>query len=258
MPVTFPGHQGLIAPVKLRWPHLVDGTALCIGAASPDLAYALGSWMNHQSHTAVGLLVFAVPFTLIATAITRWRGASGIFASLPDLGPLRLRSYRVLAYRRPRTLVTLTSAVVGAGSHAFVDGFSHRGRWGADLLRLNEVIGTVPIRGDFTLARVIQYFGHTIGSLAFIAVLFVIASRGRLEEWYGADAVAAARDVEMSVGRRASFWLMVVVPTAMATQLIEPFELSRIFFPIVVLTVSVLVAGCLVAPGSARASPRPD
>ncbi|MGI9596523.1 MAG: DUF4184 family protein, partial [Acidimicrobiales bacterium] len=73
MPVTFPAHQGLIAGAKLRWPDRVDGTALCIGAAAPDLAYALGDWMNRQSHTLVGLLVWSLPFTVVATLVTRWR-----------------------------------------------------------------------------------------------------------------------------------------------------------------------------------------
>jgi hypothetical protein len=258
LPLTFPAHQGFIAPIKLRWPNAIDGTALCIGAAAPDLAYALGDWLNHQSHSAIGVLLFAVPFTLVAAAITRWRAASGIFAVLPDLGPLRLRSYRVLANRRPAFFVTLSSALIGAGSHAIVDGFTHRGRWGADWAGLNEVLFTVPGRGDFSAARVLQYVGHSFGSFAFVVVLFVIASSGRLEHWYGVDAVARARSVTLTTSRRALFWLMVSVPTLAFAFLASDLGLSRIFFPILVLTVSVLLAGVLVAPASTRASPLAD
>lgn len=116
MPLTFPAHQGLVASAKLRWPHLIDGTALCIGAATPDMAYSIEPWSSIKAHTTLGLVLWAIPFTLIATHLTRWRAAAGIFAHLPDLGPLRLRSYRVLTQQRPSHLVTLASTVLGAGS----------------------------------------------------------------------------------------------------------------------------------------------
>ncbi len=189
MPVTFPAHQGLIIPVKLRWPRAIDGTALCIGAAAPDLAYPLGPWLNGQSHTAIGLVVWSLPVTLVMATLVRWRAADGVFANMPDLGALRLRSYRVLGWRRPTALVTAISAVVGSGSHILIDGFTHQGRWGANALGLNDVIATVPIRGAMTEARLLQYLGHFGGTVLFVLSLILIASTGRLDRWYSTELV---------------------------------------------------------------------
>ncbi|MCP3913253.1 MAG: DUF4184 family protein [Actinomycetia bacterium] len=246
MPVTFPAHQGLIAVVKLRWPQYVDGTALCIGAASPDFAYALGPWLNRQSHTAIGLLVWAIPFTLAATEVTRRRAAAGIFAHLPDLGPLRVRSYRVLGHRRPARLVTVVSVVVGAGSHVAIDAFTHQRRWGADLAGLNSLVFTAPVWGQFTVARVGQYLGHALGSLAFVAVLLVIAGSGRLERWYGTEIVDVTRAHRPGRGERAGFWLTVTVPTAAAAGAALILGRPPVFLAITVLVVAVITAGAMV------------
>ncbi|MCP3988904.1 MAG: DUF4184 family protein [Actinomycetia bacterium] len=244
--MTFPAHQGLIAAVKLRWPHHVDGTALCIGAASPDLAYALGSWLNRHSHTAIGLLVRAIPFTLVAAEVTRRRAAAGIFAHLPDLGPLRVRSYRVLGRRRPGRLVTLVSVLVGAGSHVVIDGFTHQGRWGADLFGLNAVVFTAPVRGEFSVARIGQYLGRLFGSLAFVVVLVMIARGGRLEKWYGAQAVDAVRAHRPGVWERVGFWLMVGVPTVAAAGAALILGRSPLFLAITVLVMALITVGAVI------------
>lgn len=246
MPVTFPAHQGLIAVLKLRWPRQVDGTALCIGAATPDMAHPLGSWMAHYSHTYVGLLVWALPFTLVASELTRRWSAAGVFAHLPDCGPLRLRSYRVLGDRRPPRLSTLLSAVVGAGSHVIVDAFSHTGRWGTDLLGLDVVLFALPFFGDISAASLVQFVGHVLGTLAFLFILLRVADKGRLEDWYGAGAVEKARTVVPSASERVGFWAFVIGPTLGALAAAAVLGGSVLFLPITVLTVSLLVAGAIV------------
>ena len=253
--MTFPAHQGLIVPVKLRWPAAVDGTALCIGAAAPDLAYPLGAWMNAQSHTLVGLVIWALPVTLVMTAMVRWRAADGVFANLPDLGPLRLRSYRVLGRREPATVVTLLSAVVGSGSHILIDAFTHAGRWGADALGLNGVVATVPIRGEMTGARVLQYLGHTGGTALFVATLLVIASTGRLERWYGAESVAEARQRPGTPGGPGLFWGVVVATVVAAVAVSRATDLSDLFFPVLAATASIVATGTLVGRPASRPDP---
>jgi hypothetical protein len=62
MPVAFPSHQGLILPLWRRYPRAIDGVALSVGAAMPDVVDAaawpfrreLGQWMGHS---LVGLAV---------------------------------------------------------------------------------------------------------------------------------------------------------------------------------------------------------
>lgn len=243
VPVTFPAHQGLIVPAKLRWPEAIDGTALCIAAAAPDVAYALGPWLNAQSHTAVGLLTWALPFTLVMTSLVRWRAASGIFAALPDFGRLQLRSYRVLGTRRPSALVTLFSTLLGATSHVFIDGFTHSGRFGSNWLGMNDVLFSAPIRGDMTWARVLQYIGHFGGSALFVVALVMIASSGRLDIWYGEGAVARARSVEVSRARIVVFWAIAVVPTAGAAWFASATGRSAIFVPLTALVLSLVAGG---------------
>ena len=56
MPLAFPSHQGLILPLWRRFPRAIDGVALCVGAAMPDvvdgLAWGfrgeLGQWLGHS------------------------------------------------------------------------------------------------------------------------------------------------------------------------------------------------------------------
>lgn len=247
MPVTFPAHQGLIVPLKLRWPGAIDATALCLGAATPDLAYALGPWLNRQSHTAIGVIVWAVPVAVLAALVTRRWSASGIFACLPDLGPLRLRSYRVLAARRPPAWQTLTSALLGAASHVVVDGFTHAGRWGADWAELNGVVGTLPGRGELTAARALQYLGHVGGSLAFVALLLAVAVGDRLSRWYGPEAVARARAVEATVGQRLTFAGLVAGPVVLAVVAAPALGRSALFLGLTVSLPALLGAGAVIA-----------
>jgi hypothetical protein len=255
VPVTFPAHQGLIVPVKLRWPRAVDGTALCIGAATPDLAYPLGPWLSAQSHTILGLLVWSVPATLVMAALVRWRAADGIFASMPDLGPLRLRSYRVLGWRRPAIVVTAISAVVGSGSHVLIDGFTHAGRWGASALGLNDEVGTVPIRGALTGAQVLQYLGHVGGSLLFVGALVTMASSSHLESWYGADAVARARLAPGSRGGPILFWVLILLLTAASVGASQWAGRSTLFLPVLVAVLSMVAIGALVGRSAPRTIP---
>lgn len=248
--MTFPAHQGLIIAAKLRWPRAIDATALCIGAAAPDLAYAAGPWLNKQSHEPLGIVVWAVPITLIASWLVRWRAGRGIARQLPDLGPFRLRSYAVVSDRRPRFRSTLASAALGAVSHIVIDAFTHAGRWGADLAGLNDVVGEVPVQGEMTEARVLQYIGHGLGSLMFAAALILIASQGRLNTWYDPATVQRARQYLPTSRERATFWTVALVPPLIALAVAPSIGSSQLFLPISIGSASTIVAGCLFNPES--------
>jgi hypothetical protein len=48
MPLSFPSHQGLIAPLWRRWPAAFDVPALCAGAAMPDVVDGVAAtWRGH-------------------------------------------------------------------------------------------------------------------------------------------------------------------------------------------------------------------
>lgn len=248
MPLTFPAHQAPVLPLKLRWPHAFDGTALVVAAAAPDLAYPMGSWLGRQSHTAIGVSIWAVPVTVVICWLLRWRAAEGLFAQLPDCGPLRLASYGALARRRPAFHLTVLSASIGATSHVVIDAFTHRGRWGASLLGLNTVIADLPVRGEFTIARALQYTGHTVGSVVGLAMFARIGRARLMERWYGADVVQECRGIAVRLRQRLSFWLVVLTGVAAG------FLLAESHRPFALITGGTfgLIAGGLLPTGAPR------
>ncbi len=246
MPLTFPAHQGLVAWTKLRWPGSIDATALCIGAAAPDLAYPLGDTLASQSHSATGVLLWALPVTVLAAWIARTRSAAGIFAHLPDLGPLRLRSYRVVATASPPLVVTVASALLGAGSHVLIDSFTHAQRAGAQLVGFDHDLGPLGPFEAMPISQVLQGAGHIVGSALFGVLVVQISRRQRLEAWYGADQVHAARNVQPTARSRLVFWGLIMVACAAAVVAAPPLGVSVLFLPITVGFVAILVAGVIV------------
>lgn len=210
MPFTFFAHQAPVLPLKTARPQWFDGTALCVGSMAPDLGYPIGLWVEGQTHSAIGLLTWSLPATLvICWAIRRWVAATA-FAHVPDT-PARLHSLRVLGLRRPPWWQTVTSALVGAGTHVLIDAFTHRTRFGARWLGLDHQLGhlELPLSGPVSPAGILQYLGHTVGSLVGMVLLVRIARRGLIEEWYGAERVATARRFTLTPAARRTFWAIV-------------------------------------------------
>jgi hypothetical protein len=244
MPLTFPAHQAVVLPIKIRWPDRTDATAMCVGAAAPDLLYPVVG-IGSSSHSIIGVLIGAVPITLLICWLLRWRSALGVFANLPDAGPFRLHSYRVITQRRPGALTTLLSALFGALTHVVIDAFTHSGRWGSDLLGLDEVLFTAPLRGAMTGARVLQYLGHSLGSLIAIGLFLYIGRSRRLEQWYGQAPVADARTLTMTVPSRVRFWVVLASVALLVTAGLSAAGGSLTFSAIDGVVVGALAAGAL-------------
>jgi hypothetical protein len=203
MPFTFFAHQAPVLPLKIVRPRWFDGTALCIGSMAPDFAYPIGGWVRDQGHTAIGVVVWSLPLTLvICWAIRSWV-ATTAFAQLPDLWWLRLHSYRALALRRPVWWLTLSSALLGATTHVVLDAFTHSDRWGAEAVGWDRPLARFD---DTPLADVLQNVGHTLGSAIGLALLAYIGHRRLMERWYGADAVARVRRFTLAAHQRLLFW----------------------------------------------------
>jgi len=171
MPLTFPAHQAFVLPLKQRWPHRFDGVALVISAGAPDLGYAL-PFLPVSSHSLAGVMVFALPFTLVYSWLLRRFGLPGLARLLPPRSAWA--RYGSIRPRPPAPWITIWSALLGAGSHVGIDSFTHGSRWGARTLGLDKVLFNAP-NGDFTLARAIQYSGHTIGSAVGLWLLWRLA-----------------------------------------------------------------------------------
>ena len=248
VPLTFPAHQSLVLPLKLWRPRWFDGVALVVGSGSPDLFNALSTTDTFRSHELDGLLV-AVVFTVMYSTLLRRYSADGLFGSLPDLGPLQARNYRVLARGRPRFLVTVFSAFVGVASHIFIDSFTHAGRFGSNLLGLNDVLFNVAIIGMITTARLFQYIGHTAGSLIGVILFVKVVSRRHLADWYGHEQIQQARNapVRPNAPRR----LVLTVAIALIIGAVWGIVLDQsgpIFHMGLTLTLALLIGGYVNAP----------
>jgi hypothetical protein len=118
VPLAFPSHQGLILPLWRWFPRRIDGLALCVGAAMPDIVDAaawpfrgeLGQWLGHS---LLGILVCA-PAGLALTWLTRRITPRAWAARLDKSGPPSGRVGRAAL-----------SAIIGTLSHVLFDLVTH-------------------------------------------------------------------------------------------------------------------------------------
>ncbi len=109
-----------VLPLKLWRPRWFDGVALAVGAAAPDIAYALGDLVTIRSHTIWAMFWWGLPVTLVVTRLIRL-GAPAVAAHLPG----SLRDFGALRRVRHPWWVTVTSALLGDASHLLWDLLTH-------------------------------------------------------------------------------------------------------------------------------------
>lgn len=134
MPLAFPSHQGLIAPLWQRFPDHFNVLALYVGAGIPDAVDGLagpfkGSLGQWYGHTLLGSFVLCIPLGLAVTwlclrtgrlmAATRWgrwagNGIVSAYAFPQGLSPMR------------RAWMLLSSVWIGALTHDAIDAVSHQ------------------------------------------------------------------------------------------------------------------------------------
>jgi hypothetical protein len=205
MPLTWFAHQAPVIPLKMAKPRWFDGSALCIGSMMPDVMYCFSSFAHIDTHHWAPALTYGTATGLLLALVIRHVIAPVGPLMLPDGGPLRLHSYAVLARRRLQPVITLVSVVVGIVTHIALDSFTHPGRWTVRKLGYDDV--AVRIFGHTEpLADVLQIVAHVVGSAVAILLLWAIGRRRLLEEWYGANAVAAARAPTPTPVDRSVFW----------------------------------------------------
>ncbi|GIJ54890.1 DUF4184 family protein [Virgisporangium aurantiacum] len=246
MPATFPSHAAAVLPLKLWRPDRFDGVALVIGAAAPDLPYALGSCRPPftYGHTWWGVLA-SVPATIVAARLVR-RAAPTVAAHLPTFGPFAVRDYGALGRVRHPVWVTAASALLGAASHVAWDHVTHDRvpgtRVGIPALR-REVRPGVPAWMPLHLAS------SAVGAAAWLAMSAEVGRRRRVVAWHG-PAPAVARRRRLFFGTAAA-----VGTVGAAASVLVPATRERIvpFLPPVprpaVLSARILgtVAGALLA-----------
>ncbi len=175
-------------PLKLRWPGL-DGVALCIGSAAPDLSYALlNTGWQFDAHYTWAVVWWCLPVTLVLCCWLR----RGLFAHATLWAPPAWQPGLQRSAARPWHLRNAGHAVFGAAlgiaSHVGWDSFTHSSSPVADRLRiLNRIVITTPV--PMTVARTLQYAGHTIGSMLALWMLVRVwrkaspATQSSSEKW---------------------------------------------------------------------------
>lgn len=254
VPLTFPAHQAVVLPLKIWKPRWFDGIALVVGAGSPDLFNALSSVDTFQSHHPDGMVV-AVVFTVVYSILLRRFAVDGLFGTLPNLGPLRAKRFRVLKNGRPRLLVTTLSAFIGVASHVFVDSFTHAGRFGSNLLGINDILFEVPVFGGMSGARVLQYLGHTIGSLIGVLLFVLVVSKRHLGDWYGEDQIRAARNAPVRPGSRRRLYFIIGLGLAAGMAWGAPDRIIPVFHMGLAFVIALLIAGIVNRPTTVEPCP---
>lgn len=118
MPVAFPSHQGVILPLWRRFPRAIDGVAVSVGAAMPDVIDALawpyrgklGQWMGHSLVGTLACVAVGVPLVLLCRRILPARWIANLDRGAPD---------------RPTLGRMLLSLALGSLSHVFSDLVTH-------------------------------------------------------------------------------------------------------------------------------------
>lgn len=142
MPLSFPSHQGLIAPLWRRWPHRFDMPALFVGAAMPDVVDGLvGVYRGHLGH-GIGHSLIGLVFLCIPLGLVMWFGLHALerLSPVPAGSNIVFRTWRhgvdsmraslpPSAFARHWRFV-LASLLLGCFSHFVFDSISHGGfRW---------------------------------------------------------------------------------------------------------------------------------
>ena len=248
VPLTFPAHQGVVLPLKIWKPRWFDGVALVVGSGSPDLFNALPVEIVH-SHHLEGIPV-AVAFTIVYSILLRRFAVDGLFGALPDFGPLKAKSYRVLRHGRPRLLVTALSAFIGVASHLLVDSFTHTDRFGSNLLGINDILFEFPVLGGMSGARMLQYLGHTVGSLIGVLLFVLVVSKRHLGEWYGEDQLRAARNAPVRPGSRRRLYFIVGLGLAAGMAWGSSTSIFPVFHLGLTFVMALLIAGIINRPAA--------
>jgi hypothetical protein len=174
MPITILAHQAPVLPLK-RWRPGLDGVALVVGSAVPDLAratlhstprYLFGRPLWWDGHTVSMQFGWSLPVGLVLTWLVRRLLAPQLAPYLPDLGGFHLQDLRHIARTRHRWYVIAGSVLIGSFSHIVLDSLTHTDRYGGGLLSgLDGTVGQV-LGHDITVFRIVQ----VLASLALSAV----------------------------------------------------------------------------------------
>ena len=179
-----PAHVVAVLPA-VRWASRLrlDPTCLVIGSMAPDFEYfARGELVSRISHTALGLVAWNLPATLVLAALWHWVVKQTAMVLVP-------RRW-IGVFDQPwggRVVGCAVSAVLGAATHLAWDAITHANTPVTNRVAALTDVYTLPVVGNMALHRVLQHASTVVG-------LGVIA-------WYLARRRAPGAPRVTSIGR---------------------------------------------------------
>jgi hypothetical protein len=239
MPLTLPTHPMAVLPLKVWRPRWFDGVALVVGAVAPDVPYAADGYpLSFRAHAWLAPLWWAVPLAFVCVPLIRWT-AGRVAAHLPEVGPLHLRDYGVLALVRHRRWVTAWSAALGAYSHILWDSVTH------DTIN-HRPIPLQALTSEAVPGRpwydVLSEASNAVGLLAAVALVVHVGRTRALVRWHG--------PAPRTTPRPLLFWGTVVAVAAAGVATL-PFQPFPGVFP--TQAVRCLLIGCVALVAGAAA-----
>ena len=173
MPFTF-AHPAIILPLKRYFPRKFSLTGLVSGSLIPDFEYFLiMNMQSHFSHTLAGIVYFGLPLALLLSLIFHHIIRDTLIQNLPALLKSRLKPFVGLnwfSYFSQNKIIVMASILIGALSHLFWDGFTHKNGFWVQQISL--------LQGHFTLFgvsvfhyKILQHLSTLIGFTVLILTL---------------------------------------------------------------------------------------
>lgn len=175
MPFT-PAHPAIVLPFINK--KCFSATALIIGSLSPDFEYFFkASVSGVHGHTFWGLFYFDLPVTIIFAFVFHLLVKENLIGNLPFFLQRRFHSVLQFDFKKyfsERYGVVIYSALLGAASHIFWDGFTHNGSFFVKYFDVYQNVH-VHFQGvDYPLFYALQHISTAIGlTLIVVFVLFL-------------------------------------------------------------------------------------
>lgn len=198
MPFTF-SHPAIVLPLTRFSGKWISATGLILGSMTPDFEYFLRMKIQgHYSHTLPGIFFFDLPLGLFLAFVFHNAVRDSLFDNLPTFLSRRLTVFKRLnwnQYFRQRWPIVILSIVVGAASHLFWDGFTHRDGYFVGLFpALKNVVNIAGV--GFPVCRILQHLSTLAGGVAIAWTLSALHA-----------------DPHLKTEVRSRYWLIVVALT---------------------------------------------
>jgi hypothetical protein len=175
MPFT-PAHPAIILPLINR--KYFSATGLIVGSVSPDFEYFFKASVNGvHGHTLAGIFYFDLPVAVFIAITFHLLVKESLILNLPKFLQVRLQPLLHLNFKDfilKHYFVFTCSALLGAASHIFWDGFTHNGKFFVEYFSIYK--GTyIPFQGArYPLWYALQHTSTFVGcSVIFLYVFYL-------------------------------------------------------------------------------------